>query len=104
MVIQYKNTSPYFKTAQINFLIEYLDFYENRPVFADFSDELIAIDPKFHQRPDFLSNNLYGTPDLWWTFAVRNPNLIIDPIYDLVSGMEIFVPTRKRMFSNILGS
>ncbi len=104
MTIEYKKTSPYLNTPQINFLIQYLDFYQNRPVRSDVSDELIAVDPKFHQRPDLLSNDLYGTPDLWWTFAVRNPNLIIDPIYDLVSGMEIFVPTRQRMFSNILGS
>lgn len=103
MAIEYKRTSPYFRTIQINFLIEYLEFYKNRPVPADLSDELIAIDPKFNKRPDLLSNDLYGTPDLWWIFAVRNPNLIIDPIYDLTSGLEIFVPTRKRMFSNILG-
>lgn len=103
MAVEYKRTSPYFKTDQINFLISYLGFYTNRPIFADLSDELIAIDPKYNFRPDLLSTAHYGTPDLWWTFAVRNPDLIIDPIYDLKAGLEIFVPTRKRMFSNILG-
>jgi len=103
MVVQYIRTSPYFKTDQKNFFISYLDFYTERPVPADLSDEFIVIDAKFDLRPDLLSNALYGTPTLWWTFAVRNPNLIIDPIYDLKSGLEIFVPTRKRMFSNILG-
>jgi len=104
MVVEYKNTSPYANTPQRNFLIEYLDLYVNRPILTDDSDELIIIDSKFHHRPDLLSFELYGTPDLWWTFMVRNPNLIIDPIYDLVSGLEIFVPTRKRMLTSILGS
>lgn len=103
MVIEYKRTSPYFKTDQRNFLISYLDFYEERPIPSDLSDEFIVIDPKYNFRPDLLSANLYGTPNLWWTFMVRNPNLMIDPIYDLTAGLEIFVPTRKRMFSNILG-
>ena len=102
-MVEYKKTSPYANTDQINFQILYLDFYNERPVTADLSDELIALDPKYHQRPDLLSADLYGTPDLWWTFIVRNPNIMVDPIYDLVSGMELFVPTRKRMFSEILG-
>ena len=103
MVETYAKTSPYVNTPQRNFLIEYLDFYENRPVPSDDSDELIALSPKHEQRPDLLSAELYGTPNLWWVFAVRNPNIIIDPIYDLKSGLEIFVPTKNRMFNNILG-
>ncbi len=103
MVIEYNRTSPYFKTDQKNFFISYLDFYTDRPIPADLTDEFIAVGSKFHHRPDLLSNELYGTPNLWWIFMVRNPNLIIDPIYDLKAGLEIFVPTRKRMFTNILG-
>ena len=103
MPVIYENTSPYVNTPQRNFLIEYLDFYTNRPVPADDTDELIAIGPKYQLRPDLLSNSLYGTTKLWWIFAVRNPNIIIDPIYDLKSGIEIFVPTKTRMFNNILG-
>ena len=103
MVVTYKTSSPYVNTPQINFLVVHLDFYENRPVPADDSDELIALSPKHQLRPDLLSAELYGTPDLWWIFIVRNPNLIVDPIYDFKSGLEIFVPTKSRVFNNILG-
>lgn len=104
MVVKYRNSSPYVNTPQRDFLLEYLDLYVNRPVVTDDSDEFIVIGPKFHQRPDLLSTELYGTPELWWIFVVRNPNVMIDPIFDLKSGLEIFVPTRKRMLSSILGS
>ena len=103
MVVTYKITSPYVNTPQRNFLVEHLEFYENRPVPADDSDDLIALSPKHEFRPDLLSTELYGTPNLWWIFSVRNPNLIVDPIYDLKSGIEIFVPTKNRVFNNILG-
>lgn len=103
MTERYQNVSPYFKTAQRNYLIEYLDSYTNRPVPSDDTDELISVSPKHEHRPELLAYELYGTPQLWWIFAVRNPNLIIDPIYDLTAGLEIFVPTRSRVFQNILG-
>ena len=103
MVEQYKTSSPYKNTPQFNIQFEYLGFYNNRPVPADDTDKIIRLSADYHNRPDLLSHELYGTPDLWWTFAVRNPDLIEDPIYDLVTGMEIFVPTRSRMFNQILG-
>lgn len=97
--INYKNTSPYFETNQRNFLIEHLDFLEFREIPADVTDEPFVVPSKFEHRPDLLSNEFYGTPELWWVFAVRNPDEIIDPIYDIVSGKEIYVPTRTRVIS-----
>lgn len=102
MPVVYSRTSPYFNTPQRNFLINFLDLYTVRRIPSDLTDEIISVSPKFHERPDLLSNDLYGTPELWWIFAVRNPNEIIDPIYDLVSGLEIFVPTQQRLL-RILG-
>lgn len=99
MPTNYKNTSPYFKTAQRNFVVEHLDFLSFREIPSDSSDLIIKVSPKFHQRPDLLSNDLYGTPDLWWIFVIRNPNQMIDPVYDLVTDLEIFAPSRQRIFS-----
>ncbi len=99
MTAIYKKSSPYFKTPQRNFLIEFLDFLTFRDIPDDDTDEVIIISAKFNERPDLLSNELYGTPDFWWIFAVRNPDELIDPIYDLVAGLEIVVPTRQRLFS-----
>ncbi|KKN58215.1 hypothetical protein LCGC14_0554350 [marine sediment metagenome] len=99
MVVIYKKNSPYFTTPQRNFLVEFLDILTFRSIPADDTDELIVLSPQFNERPDLLSNELYGTPDLWWVFTVRNPDTIIDPIYDFVTEIEIFVPTRQRIFS-----
>lgn len=99
MAVTYKKNSPYFTTPQRNFLVEFLDILNFRSIPGDDTDELIVLSPKFNERPDLLSNELYGTPDLWWVFTVRNPDTIIDPIYDFVTEIEIFVPTRQRIFS-----
>ena len=103
MPVTYKKTSPYFATPQRNFLVEFLDILNFISIPGDDTEELIVLSPKFNERPDLLSNELYGTPDLWWVFIVRNPDTIIDPIYDFVTEIEIFVPTRQRIFS-LLGS
>ena len=99
MPINYKNTSPYFNTPQRNFVVSYLDIINFRTIASDPSDTPIVVSPKFNQRPDLLANDLYGQPDLWWIFSMRNPNQLIDPIYDLVTDLEILVPTRQRLFS-----
>jgi len=84
-----KDTSQYLLTPVKDW---YLDLWVSRPVSRSEFDDLYVIPPEFDQRPDLLSQALYGTPALWWVFALRNPNLIMDPINDFVSGLEIFTP------------
>ncbi len=100
-MVVYNKSSPYFNTSQKNDLVRYLDFMEYRDIAADDNDQELIVSTKFHQRPDLLSNDLYGTPDLWWIFVVRNPDQMVDPIYDLVSGLELYVPTKQRALSLI---
>lgn len=95
----YKSTSPYYKTRQRNKIVSYLGSWKPRTIPRDNTDIPIIITDKFKERPDLLSYELYGTPYLWWVFAVRNPNLIKDPIYDLVINLEIFAPTKERLQS-----
>jgi len=97
-MVEYSKSSPYFDTIQKNNLVSYLDFMEFRDIPPDDTDELIIVEVAFNQRPDLLSNNLYGTVDLWWIFVVRNPDQMVDPIYDLVSELQLLVPTKQRMF------
>ena len=99
MAVIYNSSSPYFNTQQKNDLIRYMDFMEYRDIPVDDSDEVVTVSSKFHHRPDLLSNKLYGTPDLWWIFIVRNPDQMMDPIYDLVSGLELYTPIKQRAFS-----
>jgi hypothetical protein len=36
-------------------------------------------------------------------FAIRNPSVIKDPIYDLVSGIKIYIPQKQKLLA-VLGS
>lgn len=99
MPVPYRESSPYYNTPQRNFVVEHLDFLQFRSIPFDSTDEIIKVSSRFNQRPDLLSNDLYQTPDLWWIFSVRNPDVLVDPINDLVTDLEIFVPTKTRVFS-----
>lgn len=84
-----KDTSQYSSTPVKNW---YLDLWVPRVVPKSEFDKIINIPPAFNQRPDLLSQQEYGTPRLWWVFAVRNPDLMADPINDFISGVEIYIP------------
>ena len=84
-----KDTSQYLLTPIKNW---YLDLWVSRTVPTNDYDKILIIPPAFNQRPDLLSQQEYGTPKLWWVFSLRNPDLIIDPINDFVSGLEIYIP------------
>ena len=84
-----KDTSQYLTTPIKDW---YLDIMIERNVPSSEFDKVIKIPAEYDQRPDLLSNTEYGTPKLWWVFAVRNPDLINDPIQDFVAGLEIYVP------------
>jgi hypothetical protein len=40
-----------------------------------------------------MAYDLYGDPRLWWVFAQRNPNTLVDPINDFVTGLKIYLPS-----------
>lgn len=97
--VEYRQRSPYAETSQTSWYLRQLNL---RRIPADGTDRAITVKSKYVERPDLLSFDLYGTTDYWWIFAVRNPNTIQDPIFDLQAGTEIFVPTRDRL-TDILG-
>lgn len=82
--------------------------YENTPIKEFFRDIWVPItveekatdfaykiQPEFDERPDLLSFELYGTPDLWWIFALRNMDELVDPIADFKTGLVIMVPSEN---------
>ena len=85
-----KDTSQYYLTPIKNW---YLDIWIPRTVPSNSTDQIVIIPSAFDQRPDLMSQQQYGTPILWWVFAIRNPDLIIDPINDFVAGLQIYIPT-----------
>jgi hypothetical protein len=85
----YSAYSPYSKTSIVN---GYLDISTWRSIPAASNDTLLEITAKYQNRPDLLANDIYGDSRLWWVFAVRNPDIIQDPIYDLTAGLFIYIP------------
>ena len=87
----YSKSSPYSDTPDNNGA--YLDIisFRNLPSVAD--DILFTISSKY---------DLYKDSNLWWVFAVRNKDLIRDPIYDMKAGVQIYLPKLSTM-SSVLG-
>lgn len=52
----------------------------------------MEITPTYHLRPDLLAYDLYEDGNLWWVFAQRNPNKLMDPLFDFVAGTSIYIP------------
>jgi hypothetical protein len=85
----YTKTSPYFTTDQTN---GYLDVMSARDIPSQADDILFTVTTQYEHRPDLLAYDLYADVNLWWVFAVRNKSIIKDPIYDLNSGLKIYLP------------
>jgi hypothetical protein len=93
-MINYEPTSPYSKTVQLNQYVSYLDFWTAVAIPPSTSDLIVRLETKYNKRPDLLSQDLYGTPQLWWVFACRNPDIIKDPIYDFKPNIVIYAPVK----------
>jgi hypothetical protein len=98
--VTYRKTSPYAITPQASW---FLSNYVDRPVISDSSDTLVILDKIYEFRPDSLSFALYNTTDYWWVFMSLNPDIIQDPIYDMVAGIQIYVPTLDRLITLLGG-
>jgi hypothetical protein len=98
--VKYRNSSQYSSTPQSSW---FLANYEDRNISYDGTDQYITLGTKYYLRPDLLSWDLYSNTDFWWVFTILNPDVIIDPIYDMIPGIQIYVPTRQRL-STLLGA
>jgi hypothetical protein len=88
--VQYKDSSPYFTSGYLDG--KFLDLMNNRTFPFEADDIFQQIGPTYQYRPDLLSFDLYKTSAYWWVFAVRNKDIIKDPVYDMVSGLVIKLP------------
>ena len=64
-------------------------------VVPDASDTLFRVPQAGQSRLDLISQNFYGTPELWWVIAIVNN--IHDPIVGAEVGQTIRIPTRNRL-------
>jgi hypothetical protein len=92
----YSVSSPYYSTYSGGAYLDIMNF-RNIPPYSD--DELLEITSNYTHRPDLLAYDLYSDVNLWWVFAVRNQDLIQDPVFDLTAGIKIFVPSPSTLKS-----
>jgi hypothetical protein len=85
----YPSVSPYSQSEISN---GYLNVMVDRPIPSLEDDAVVKINLTYHLRPDLLAHDLYGDSRLWWVFAQRNPNTLINPLLDFREGIEIWVP------------
>ena len=76
---------------------QYLDILKIRPVPEDSDDVIYEIQSQYHQRPDLLAYDMYGSTKLWWVYAQRNMDTLKDPVYDFQTGLSIYVPKGSRL-------
>lgn len=88
--MEYKSDSFIKRTGTIENL--FLDI-NKLPVFPEsVTDEEFVITAEFDQRPDLLAYKIYGSTRLFWVFALRNLDIILDPIHDFQTGVTIMLP------------
>ncbi len=99
MSVEYNNKSPW---ARTEITANYLDIYEKRAIPKNPDDILYIIQPQYTYRPDLLAFDLYDSPKLWWVFAVRNMDILKDPVFDFIPGTQIYLP-KKSVITAIIG-
>jgi hypothetical protein len=92
MSATYSKTSPYTGTPTWG---KFLDTWPGKTISAAASDAVYQIDNIYNMRPDLLAYDLYQDSSLWWVFAVRNPDVLKDPLMSFVTGVIINVPTKS---------
>lgn len=98
MISRYASTSPYYNNATWG---QFLDVWKGITIASDVTDALYQIDPPYNLRPDLLAYDLYQDSNLWWVFAVRNPDVLQDPVFSFVAPTVIYVPTRTVVLAAI---
>ena len=96
--MKYSKTSPYYQTLN-SANGKYLDQHVTRNIPASANDMVYEIASKYDRRPDLLAHDIYGNSFLWWVFADRNPNTLLDPVGDFRAGVTISVPDKSRLIS-----
>jgi hypothetical protein len=72
---------------------QFLDLNSLPKIPRTVNDKTYTIERGYAGRPDLLADALYDNSRLWWVFALRNPDLIKDPLRDFKEGSEIKVPS-----------
>lgn len=85
----YNKLSPYVNTKMVNGYLDVISFID---VPGEINDIQFTITNLYMHRPDLLAYDVYGDSQLWWVFAVRNKDVLKDPVYDFIPGQIIYIP------------
>jgi hypothetical protein len=85
----YNKLSPYVNTSLNRGYLDVLNFIDIPSETDDIEFEITSL---YMHRPDLLAYDIYSDSQLWWVFAVRNKDVLRDPLYDFVPGQRIFLP------------
>ena len=77
-----------------------LDWWERRIFSKDPSDIVYYVENKFEYRIDLIADAFFGDSRYWWVIAQFND--ILDPHSELVAGRRLIIPTKNRLFSEML--
>lgn len=66
-------------------------------VVPDATDILYTVPQAGEGRLDLISQQHYGTPELWWVIALVNN--VLDPLVGVSSGRVVRIPKRERLAS-----
>jgi hypothetical protein len=94
----YSKSSPYYGTPNWG---PFLDLWIGKTIDPAVTDAHYQIDPTYNLRPDLLASDLYQDSNLWWVFALRNPDVLVDPLLSFRTGTIIYVPTKSTIQSAI---
>lgn len=100
MASRYRSDSFIRNTALIDGT--FLDINQLPSISASDQDQQYVISAMYDQRPDLLAHRLYENSRLFWVFALRNPDILVDPIRDFRSGITIWIPTLNNITQNTI--
>lgn len=86
------NTQSFLKNAEV-IDDRFLGLNALPKISQSTKDEIYQIGTGYDERPDLLAHQIYGNSQLWWVFALRNPDIIKDPIRDFKAGISIILPS-----------
>lgn len=77
-----------------------LGWWEREVIPKSVTDVMVVLTSKYDKRPDLLAYDLYGSSTLMW--VILQYNNIVDVNGEFVTGATLTVPTKVRVFTEIL--
>jgi len=72
-----------------------------RELIGDADDDIYyQIPPEFEFRPDLISEDVYGTPWLYWIVSFKNG--LVDAFAECYIGRKLRIPSYQRVLSQII--